>query len=77
TDVPLTRHDLEKLRGTLDRLTPENCNDLFPTTEGFFFGSQEYNDDYWSDVDSLKQFVQQQLASFDFDAHRLCFHAWW
>ncbi|EDR6206953.1 hypothetical protein BEL53_000880 [Salmonella enterica subsp. enterica serovar Bonariensis] len=77
TDVPLTRHDLEKLRGTLDRLTPENCNDLFPTTEGFFFGSQEYNDDYWSDVASLKQFVQQQLASFDFDAHRLCFHAWW
>ncbi|EDC5361517.1 hypothetical protein GZB42_001618 [Salmonella enterica] len=77
TDVPLTRHDLEKLRATLDRLTPENCHDLFPTTEGFFFGSQDYNDDYWSDVENLKQFVQQQLASFDFDAHRLCFHAWW
>ncbi|OSJ53911.1 hypothetical protein K794_22933, partial [Salmonella enterica subsp. enterica serovar Newport str. SHSN004] len=53
------------------------CHDLFPTTEGFFFGSQDYDDGYWSDVDNLKQFVQQQLASFDFGAHRLCFHAWW
>lgn len=77
TDVPLTRLDLEKLQATLDRLTQENCHDRFPTTEGFLFGSQDYDDDYWSDVEDLKQFVQQQLTSFDFGASRLCFHAWW
>ncbi|HAK5377245.1 TPA: hypothetical protein H1V70_004672 [Salmonella enterica] len=77
TDIPMTRQDMEKLQAILYRLTPDNCHDLFPTTEGFFFGSQDYDNNYWSDVADLKLFVRQQLASFDFSTHRLYFHAWW
>ncbi|EHJ9782206.1 hypothetical protein KB935_000477 [Salmonella enterica] len=56
---------------------PDCTSLLLPEGEGPFSRTQEYDDSYWSDVENLKQFVQQQLASFDFSTHRLCFHAWW
>lgn len=76
-DVPLARNNLLALLDTLNNLTPDNCSTTFPTEDGFYFGSQEYNADYWLEVNDLKQFIQTQLASFDFNHHQLCFHAWW
>jgi hypothetical protein len=44
--MPLTRAHLEALKTDLARLTPENCKDVFPTQDRFFFGAQEYNNYY-------------------------------
>ncbi|WP_271311506.1 hypothetical protein [Yersinia intermedia] len=49
-DVPLSHSHLETLSKTLSQLTTENCHDVFPALDGFFFGSQTYDENYWSEV---------------------------
>lgn len=44
-------HDLEVLYNTLVELTPENCSVNLPTFKGPFFGSYEYDDNYWEKVE--------------------------
>lgn len=76
-DVPLARADLEALQADLQRLNPESSAEIFPTAAGFFFGSQVYDESYWSEVEDLKTFVAELLDTFDFEHSTLCFHAWW
>ncbi|MHW63103.1 hypothetical protein D9G53_28530, partial [Escherichia coli] len=64
---PVSRTELEALLSDLECLTPENCREFFPTTEGFFFGSQEYDQYYWKDVEDVKSWVRRTLDSFDFE----------
>lgn len=76
-DVILDKHKLQKLLYTLKSLNPENCQELFPTTEGFFFGSTEYDEWYWKDVTALQAVVSKLLKRVDFSRMVVCFHAWW
>ncbi|EIX0822301.1 hypothetical protein MJ755_004817, partial [Escherichia coli] len=48
-----------------------------PTREGFFFGSQEYDEGYWHDVGQLKELVEDLIKNHDFHNNRLTFCAWW
>lgn len=77
TDVPISKEDLVKLEIMLNQLDTTNCAQLFPTQDGFFFGTTEYDEFYWEDVADLKVLVSQFLAEFDFEASQICFHAWW
>ncbi|EBV7459757.1 hypothetical protein ACSDUA_003042 [Escherichia coli] len=74
---PVSRTELEALLSDLECLTPENCREFFPTTEGFFFGSQEYDQYYWKDVEDVKSWVRSTLDSFDFERKILLLWAWW
>ena len=75
--VELNREHLLKLKADLDCLNKENCSEIMPTMEGFFFGSQEYDDFYWRDVDELRELTEQLIENHDFDNNRLTFCAWW
>ncbi|GAB9229699.1 hypothetical protein OkiPb01528_46440 [Escherichia coli] len=74
---PVSRTELEALLSDLECLTPENCREFFPTTEGFFFGSQEYDQYYWKDVEIVKSWLRCTLDSFDFERKVLLLWAWW
>lgn len=75
--ILIPKQKLEQLSADLNRLTKDNCMTIFPTSEGFFFGSTEYDQYYWSDVEEVKSWVSSTLKSFDFDNHDLFFWAWW
>lgn len=74
---PVSRTELEALLSDLECLTPENCREFFPTTEGFFFGSQEYDQYYWKEVEIVKSWLRSTLDSFDFERKVLLLWAWW
>lgn len=75
--VPITLAHLRALQRDLQALTPENCRLLFPTTEGFFFGSTDYDEGYWIDVEETKRWLETMIDTFDFDRKLLLFMAWW
>lgn len=76
-ELELNKRHLEMLLTDLTCLTKENCEERFPTACGFFFGSVEYDEYYWQDVEEVKSWVTETLNTFDFRNHRLCFLAWW
>lgn len=50
---------------------------LLPTQEGFFFGSTDYDDWYFDDVQNVKEKFEEILADFDRDEDILLMHCWW
>ncbi|MHC7584915.1 hypothetical protein ACYAYQ_23805 [Klebsiella pneumoniae] len=68
--LEVTMNDICALKADLIRLNESNCEEYLPTQEGFFFGSQEYDEGYWNDVDEL-------IKNHDFYNNRLTFCAWW
>ena len=50
---------------------------LLPTQEGFFFGSTDYDDWYFDDVQNVKEKFEEILADFDRDEDMLLMHCWW
>lgn len=50
---------------------------LLPTQAGFFFGSTDYDDWYFDDVQNVKEKFEEILADFDRDEDILLMHFWW
>ena len=50
---------------------------LLPTQEGFFFGSTDYDDWYFDDVESVKTTFESILEDFDQEEDILTMHCWW
>ena len=53
------------------------AEELLPTTPGFFFGSTEYDDWYFDDVESVKATFESILEDFDPEEDILMMHCWW
>ncbi|PHM27828.1 hypothetical protein [Xenorhabdus innexi] len=66
-EILMPKHTLEQLLADLDRLTEDNCNEVFATYHA------DYNEDYWLEVEDLKRV----LRAFDLDNYGLFFWAWW
>lgn len=75
--LELTMNDICFLKAHLMHINESNCEEYLPTREGFFFGSQEYDEDYWHDVGELKELVEDLIKNHDFHNNRLTFCAWW
>lgn len=50
---------------------------LLPTQAGFFFGSTDYDDWYFDDVESVKTTFESILEDFDPEEDILTMHCWW
>lgn len=50
---------------TLAVYTPENAAKHLPSQSGFFFGSTEYDEWYWKDVENTKKFLDELLPRYD------------
>lgn len=67
TTVGVTTEDLEDLRDKCSKVLVDHtlAEELLPTCSGFFFGSTEYDDDYFKDVfrvlDTCETLLKQPL----------------
>lgn len=51
--------------------------ELLRTQEGFFFGSTEYDEDYYYEVQKVFDFLNELLPNFDFENRKVEFYFWW
>ena len=56
---------------------PTIAEGMLPTTEGFFFGSQDYDEYYLDDILSTISQLKEILKEFDFSTRKLAYHEWW
>ena len=76
TEVP--KEKLEELANTIGSvLNDRSRTNELPTSSGFFFGSQEYDEWYWSDLESTYKELNDILKSFDFDKDRIIYWEWY
>ena len=60
----------------LVKANPESAPMLLPRQAGFFFGSVEYDDDYFMDVDDTLEIIRQVCDALQ-DGDEIFYHAWW
>lgn len=73
----VSKEQLVELLAILNQLTPENCSELFPTQDGFFFGSTDYNDWYWEDVKQTREILPELIENFDWENESLVYASSW
>lgn len=50
---------------------------ILPTTSGFFFGSNQYDEFYIQDIEHTVDILKDALECTDFDKEGVAYHAWW
>ena len=70
--VYVPRECLEELLATVEKALTERDSDYIPPQGGFFFGSTEVDDYYWSDLEETKTKLKAilenpKLADWDFE----------
>lgn len=63
--IRLSRSDIAQILELLKKITRENAMELLPPSQGFFFGSQEIDDWYMSDVEYGIKVFQLALEFLD------------
>ena len=68
--IEITVDKLEKLLDTCKKVLADHslAKKLLPTVDGFFFGSTEYDEDYFRDVESTVEIIEPVLK---FAKHKL------
>lgn len=51
--------------------------EVLPVTSGFFFGSEEYDDDYYDEVAHTAEVLRDVLYTVDFDRYDLVYSEWY
>ena len=60
----VARHQLEELKNVCNEVLADNskAQELLPNAEGFFFGSQEYDEYYFGDIQATVEIIDRALA---------------
>ena len=58
-------------------INPKICKDLLPTTEGFFFGSTNYDQFYIEDIKSTVLILREVLKNTDFNEYKIYYSSSW
>lgn len=68
-DYYVSREQLEELLATLGQVLDkrDDAEDILPTAQGFFFGSTDYDDYYWSEVERTYEAINALLNNHKFD----------
>lgn len=66
-DILLTKRNINDLLSILKQVKefPDKAEDLLPTSDGFFFGSLEYDDLYFDNVEYSIELFEKILKLFD------------
>lgn len=77
-DIPISRETLELLKQDLE----DTLNDyklatvLFPTSSGFFFGSTDYDEYYWKDLEytleEVTKILDEDIVDWDNEVVEYC-----
>lgn len=79
---PVTAEDLQILLDTVeDVLAHQGDTDYadqhLPTQGGFFFGSTEYDADYWSDLEDTREILRRVLDTTNFSEQEIFYQSSW
>lgn len=79
SEVTITREKIELLIKKCKIVLENNelVKDLLPTVPGFFFGSLEYDEDYFESVADVLHEFEKILSDTDFDTHEIIMWCWW
>jgi hypothetical protein len=63
TPLRIDKNDAEELLDCCNKVLENHdlAEELLPTMEGFFFGSTEYDEYYFDDVQDVKDYIEQTL----------------
>lgn len=79
TDYIVRKEQLEKLKADCVAVLADHslAPTLLPTSDGFFFGSTEYNEFYFEDLEETIKIIDKALAETDFDKEEVFYYAWY
>lgn len=60
-----------------DTKDPELAEKLLPTTEGFFFGSTDYDEDYFDDIEETINILTDVLGKTNFNTEEIVYASSW
>lgn len=58
-------------------INPEICEELLPTTSGFFFGSTNYDEFYIEDIKDTVSILREVLEETNFDEYKIYYTSSW
>lgn len=75
----VSREDLEQLRTDIKQVLDhkDKADEILPTTSGFFFGSQEYDEWYYADLEDTLLFLDKALDTDQFKGYDFYYQASW
>ena len=78
-DIEINKQQVEDLVDTCKQVLKEKskAKTLLPNTEGFFFGSTEYDEMYFDNVKLVLQRFQHLLKTFNFEKDKLIMSCSW
>lgn len=56
---------------------PECATEVLPTSEGFFFGSTDYDDWYFNQLKQTFKVLPSIIKDTDFDSEEIVYTEWW
>ena len=78
-EIEITKDDLLTLLDKLNKINNDRVEaaNVLPTQDGFFFGSTNYDEYYFSDVKDAIEMCELFLKYFNFDKYDLIYQASW
>lgn len=75
----ISKEQLEELLSICKKISKNHslAEKLLPTTRGFFFGSCEYDDYYFCDIDNTIEIIEKVLKDTDFDNEIVFYSSSW
>lgn len=79
--VVVPKEKLEELlhvcKTVLEYQSENVSKELLPVTSGFFFGSNEYDEWYYNDVEETAIQLEKILQTFDFNNYEVVYDEWY
>lgn len=79
-DLKVTKESIEELKNRCEQVLNDHtlAKDLLPTQPGFFFGSTNYDEYYYKNVENVLETCKTLLPEFDNlkDGERIVFNIW-
>lgn len=79
SESTVTKENLEKLISDCKEVlnNKEKAKDIIPTKGGFFFGSTEYDEYYFDDIEHTLEHIKAILVGIDWEKESLYYSEWW
>lgn len=77
--MKIGKKKLKKLKEDCETVLADHskARELLPTSSGFLFGSTEYDDYYYNDLEYTVEVLDKILKETDFDKYRIEYYEWW
>ena len=77
--IEISEDQLEQLYDDCNKVikNPKLASEVMPTSNGFFFGSTEYNERYFDQLKETMDSIQRIFDTTDFDTEVIEYTEWW